>query len=93
MLEQELKFMNKHQLQEVKKLEGEVKVWQTLVETVTDGASQLNVFDAQTIAVLRGRLVRYLMRSKEITFGRSTADSSVDVDMALEGPAFKVIHF
>lgn len=100
-----------------------------------------NEFDNQTLAVLRGRLVRYLMRSKEviqqlwhsylpeafciwycicdyvyvfwsyygyacslgcltwtqasllilqITLGRITKDNTIDVDLALEGPACKI---
>merc|ERR1712083_1205736 len=47
-------------------------------------------FDNQTLAVLRGRLVRYLMRSREITVGRAAQDHTVDVDLTLEGPASKV---
>ncbi|KAI5639734.1 FHA domain-containing protein [Phthorimaea operculella] len=46
--------------------------------------------DKNTLAVLRGRLVRYLMRSREIAVGRSTRDHSIDVDLSLEGPAGKV---
>nr|CAD7435605.1 unnamed protein product [Timema monikensis] len=30
------------------------------------------------------------MRSREITMGRSTPDHSVDVDLSLEGPAWKI---
>lgn len=50
----------------------------------------MSQFDNQTLGVLQGRLVRYLMRSKEITLGRCTDDNKVDVDLSLEGPAFKV---
>lgn len=39
----------------------------------------------------RGRLVRYLMRSKEISLGRSSRDVTVDIDFSLEGAAFKVV--
>ena len=39
------------------------------------------------------RLVRYLMRSKEITLGRATPSHQVDVDFSLEGPAWKVAKF
>jgi microspherule protein 1 len=49
---------------EIKQLENEVGRWQVLVEAVT-GISPPD-FDAQTLAVLRGRLVRYLMRSREV---------------------------
>merc|ERR1712012_886065 len=58
------------------------------VEQVTGQASP--DFDNQTLAVLRGRLVRYLMRSREISVGRATAVHTVDVDLTLEGPASKV---
>lgn len=99
-------------------------------------------FDNQTLAALRGRMVRYLMRSREvrnqseivamkkqvrgiisvrrkdketergmmcvvmcftlcannllfnlftqITLGRATKDKPIDVDLALEGPAWKI---
>ena len=50
---------------EIKLLENEVGRWQVLVEAVT-GISPPD-FDAQTLAVLRGRLVRYLMRSREVS--------------------------
>ena len=69
-------------------LEAEVAKWQGLVDKVR-GDSPPD-FDNQTLAVLRGRLVRYLMRSKEITLGRCTKDASVDVDLKLEGPAWKI---
>ncbi len=38
--------------------------WQVLVDKVRGDAPP--DFDNQTLAVLRGRLVRYLMRSKEV---------------------------
>ncbi|CAG0898031.1 unnamed protein product [Darwinula stevensoni] len=69
-------------------LEAQVKVLQVAVESVTGINSP--EFDAQTLAVLHGRLVRYLVRSKEVTFGRSTNASQVDIDLSLEGPAWKV---
>lgn len=78
-------------------------------------------FDNQTLAALRGRMVRYLMRSREvsscflpqkhfclwavyfimmpiiflfvfsqITLGRATKDKQIDVDLSLEGPAWKI---
>lgn len=34
--------------------------------------------------------MRYLMRSKEISLGRSSRDVTVDIDFSLEGPAYKV---
>lgn len=42
---------------EIRKLEAEVAKWQVLVDHVT--GSNTSEFDNQTLAVLRGRLVRY----------------------------------
>lgn len=41
-------------------------------------------FDVETLAVLRGRLVRYLMRSQTVTLGRANRRTKVDVDLSLE---------
>ncbi|XP_069678073.1 microspherule protein 1 isoform X2 [Periplaneta americana] len=87
-LEQELAVADRHAKKEIRHLENELGRWQVLVDSVT-GISPPD-FDNQTLAVLRGRLVRYLMRSREITVGRSTHDHNVDVDLSLEGPAWKV---
>jgi len=73
---------------EMRKLETEITRWQVLVDQAL--GSNTSDFDNQTLAVLRGRLVRYLMRSREITVGRSTKDGVVDVDLGLEGPASKI---
>ncbi|CAN8010509.1 unnamed protein product [Ixodes pacificus] len=87
-LEHELFLMDRGVKQEIRQLENELPKWQVLVDSVT-GVTPAD-FDNQTLAVLRGRLVRYLMRSKEITIGRATKDSAIDVDLSLEGPAWKV---
>lgn len=87
-LEQELAVADRHAKKEIRHLENELGRWQVLVDSVT-GISPPD-FDNQTLAVLRGRLVRYLMRSREITVGRTTHDHTVDVDLSLEGPAWKV---
>lgn len=75
-------------LQEIRQLENEIPKWNVLVDSVT-GVSPPD-FDNQTLAVLRGRLVRYLMRSKEITIGRMTKDNPIDIDLSLEGPSWKI---
>ncbi|XP_064465715.1 microspherule protein 1-like [Ornithodoros turicata] len=87
-LEQELFLADRNVKREIRQLENELPKWQVLVDSVT-GVTPAD-FDNQTLAVLRGRLVRYLMRSKEITLGRVTKDSTIDVDLSLEGPAWKV---
>lgn len=87
-LDQELALADRRSKKEIRTIESELGRWQVLVDSVI-GVTPPD-FDNQTLAVLRGRLVRYLMRSREITIGRSTRDHSVDVDLTLEGPAWKV---
>jgi microspherule protein 1 len=84
----ELNLADRKSKKEIRHLENEIPKWQVLVDSITGVAP--SDFDNQTLAVLRGRLVRYLMRSKEITIGRSSKDATVDVDLALEGPANKI---
>ncbi|XP_033126359.1 microspherule protein 1-like [Anneissia japonica] len=88
LVEQELTIADRRQKREIRHLENEIPKWQVLVDHVT-GLNSVD-FDNQTLAVLRGRLVRYLMRSKEITLGRATKDNNIDVDLSLEGPAWKI---
>lgn len=61
----------KHQ---IRQLEEEIESWHCMQElVVSDGTSDLQSifstaeFDDQTFAVLRGKQVRYCMRSKEVT--------------------------
>ncbi|KAK3853111.1 hypothetical protein Pmani_031042 [Petrolisthes manimaculis] len=88
LLEHELGVASRGSKREIRLLEDKVSKWQVLVDTVT-GISPPE-FDNQTLAVLRGRLVRYLMRSREITLGRKASGVNVDVDLSLEGPAWKI---
>ncbi|KAL0614168.1 Microspherule protein 1 [Plecturocebus cupreus] len=46
--------------------------------------------DNQTLSVLQGRMVWYLMHSPKITLGRATNDNQIDVDLSLEGLAWKI---
>ncbi|KAK8775764.1 hypothetical protein V5799_030891, partial [Amblyomma americanum] len=87
-LEHELYLVDRNAKREIRQLENELPKWQVLVDSVI-GVTPAD-FDNQTLAVLRGRLVRYLMRSKEITIGRVTKDNAIDVDLSLEGPSWKV---
>ncbi|XP_064899467.1 microspherule protein 1 isoform X6 [Columba livia] len=84
----ELTVADRRQKREIRQLEQELHKWQVLVDSITGMSSP--DFDSQTLAVLRGRMVRYLMRSREITLGRATKDNQIDVDLALEGPAWKI---
>lgn len=87
-INQELALNNRKTKREIRQLENEIPKWQVLVDSLTGVAP--SDFDNETYAVLRGRLVRYLMRSKEITLGRCTNDSAVDVNLSLEGPSHKI---
>lgn len=87
-MDHERHLLERNALQEIRQLENELPKWHVLVDSVT-GVSPPD-FDNQTLAVLRGRLVRYLMRSKEITIGRMTKDNVIDVDLSLEGPSWKI---
>jgi microspherule protein 1 len=88
-LEIELQLADRKNKKEIRVLENELQRWSVLLESVT-GVGISPEFDNQTLAILRGRSVRYLMRSREITFGRSSKELTVDVNLALEGPAYKV---
>lgn len=88
-LDIELSLADRINKKEIRQLENELTRWTVLVDSLT-GIGFTPEFDNQTLAVLRGRLVRYLMRSREITFGRTAKDETVDVDLTLEGPAHKV---
>ncbi|KAK4336966.1 hypothetical protein RND71_043416 [Anisodus tanguticus] len=88
LISQELALNNRKTKREIRQLENEIPKWQVLVDSITGVAP--SDFDNETLAVLRGRLVRYLMRSREITLGRCTKDSIVDVDLSLEGPSSKI---
>merc|ERR1719334_2719368 len=87
-LNNELDIADRMAKREIRRLEAEVGKWAIVVEQVTGQPSP--DFDNQTLAVLRGRLVRYLMRSREITVGRAAKGQKVDVDLKLEGPAWKI---
>ncbi|KAL4716546.1 hypothetical protein ACJJTC_010210 [Scirpophaga incertulas] len=83
----EMQLADRIEKKNIKILESALSRWQVLVQSVAGGNVEL---DKTTLAVLRGRLVRYLMRSREISVGRSTRDHIVDVDLSLEGPAAKI---
>jgi microspherule protein 1 len=88
-LELELALADRKNKKEIRTLENELQRLSVLLEPqIGNGMSP--EFDNQTLAVLRGRSVRYLMRSREITVGRNAKDFCVDVNLSLEGTAYKV---
>ena len=89
-IHQELMINSRRIKREIRKLENEIPKWQALVDSVR-GTSQSDFNDSTSnLAVLRGRHMRYLMQLNQITFGRCTRDSIVDVDLSLEGPAKRI---
>jgi len=88
-LDIEMSLADRRNKREIRTIENELSRWSVLLDNCT-GIGISPEFDGQTLAILRGRAVRYLMRSREITFGRNTNDFVVDVNLALEGAAQKV---
>lgn len=68
-LDAELQMADRKNKKEIRMLENELGRWQVLVDNVMGTNSP--DFDNQTLAILRGRLVRYLMRSREVSFYNS----------------------
>lgn len=64
-VELELALADRANKKEIRMLENELTRWTVLVDSLT-GIGFTPEFDNQTLAVLRGRLVRYLMRSREV---------------------------
>ncbi|CAH0405521.1 unnamed protein product [Chilo suppressalis] len=59
----EMQLADRVEKKEIRLLENSLARWQVLVQSVVGGSMEL---DKNTLAVLRGRLVRYLMRSREV---------------------------
>ena len=59
-------IFGRREKKEIRTLEAELGRWQVLVDSVSGIAPQ--EFDNHTLAVLKGRLVRYLMRSRQVIF-------------------------
>ncbi|KAG6447398.1 hypothetical protein O3G_MSEX004945 [Manduca sexta] len=58
----EMQMADRIEKKDIRLLENSLSRWQVLVQSVVGGNIEL---DKNTLAVLRGRLVRYLMRSRE----------------------------
>ena len=63
-IDAELAMADRKSKKDIRIVETELSRWQVLVDSVT--GSNPPEFDNQTLAILRGRLVRYLMRSREV---------------------------
>ncbi|CAH2239485.1 jg21492 [Pararge aegeria aegeria] len=60
----EMQLADRVEKKDIRLLENSLSRWQVLVQSVAGGGVEL---DKNTLAVLRGRLVRYLMRSREVS--------------------------
>lgn len=89
-IHQELIINARRVKREIKKLENEIPKWQALVDSFRGNPHSDFSDSSSNIAVLRGRHMRYIMQLNQITFGRCTKDSVVDVDLSLEGPAKRI---
>ena len=47
-------------------------------------------FGAGVYAILKGKVVEFMMTSHSVTLGRNSAAGQVDFDLSLEAPAFKI---
>jgi len=47
-------------------------------------------FGPDDYALFKGKVVEFRMTKRTVVMGRSTANSTVDFDLSMEGPAFKV---
>lgn len=83
-LKKESCLSQRQSIARIRHYEREVDRWSA---TITSLAPPM---DNDTLAVLRGSTVRFIMKSIKITFGRDTKDNKVDVDLSLEGPTDKI---
>ncbi|MFH4980873.1 hypothetical protein AB6A40_007582 [Gnathostoma spinigerum] len=75
---------------EISLIDRSWKEWEKVrVEAVT-GISNDTEIDDGVWGILKGRVVRYIMRGDRILIGRSTDKHQVDVNLALEGPAAQI---
>lgn len=84
-LEQELIASERHVKREIMRLEEELPGWKTIIDT---GA--LPEFSSGVYAILKGKVVEFMMTSHSVTLGRNSAAGQVDFDLSLEAPAFKI---
>ncbi|CAI8050452.1 Microspherule protein 1 [Geodia barretti] len=84
-LEQELMASERQVKREITRMEEEIPRWRTIIDT---GAPP--EFGAGVYAILKGKVVEFMMTSHSVTLGRNSAAGQVDFDLSLEAPAFKI---
>ncbi|CAK9303390.1 unnamed protein product [Gordionus sp. m RMFG-2023] len=80
-----------HRFQKIDRLENELPMWQSIIDKEIGSNAE---FDDCTFAVLQGRAVKFLIKSREVSFGRFcnnfASAKPIDIDLTLEGPCRKV---
>ena len=76
---------DRHAKTAIRKLENELPGWQELLQL-----PDIPVFEPGVMAILKGRVVQYMMRTNVATLGRNSTTSQVTFDLSLEGPAYKI---
>ena len=76
---------DKQAKKEILKLEKELPTWSELLDLPPSPN-----FEEGVLAILKGRVVQFMMRSNEVTLGRNSETKQVTFDLSLEGPAFKI---
>lgn len=66
-------------------LEKELPVWSEMLDLAPS-----TEFDEGVLAILKGRVVQFMMRTHEVTVGRKSESKQVTFDLSLEGPAYKI---
>lgn len=84
-LEQEHMASDRDSKREIMRLEEELPKWRTIIDT-----GSCPEFAADEFAIFKGKVVEFRMTQPLVTMGRATPTSTVDFDLSLEGPAFKV---
>lgn len=91
-LNQELAYADRCQKREIRRLEKEIPQWSMLLENSghTQALDISDFNDLDTLAILKGRVLKYSINSDKVTIGRSCMEFEVDIDLSLEGPALKI---
>lgn len=81
----ELMIADRQAKKEILAVENELPVWSEILNVAPSP-----VFDEGVLAILKGRVVQFMMRAHEVTIGRKSESKQVTFDLSLEGPAYKI---
>lgn len=70
-------------INQIKRSEAELYLWQVLVDKATKKENDFE--NIECLAILESENFKYIMKSREISMGRSTPKSTVDLDFQLIG--------